>query len=92
VIVKLDVLIPLLFCDDNNPCTNNSCCSVLGCQHSPIDDEDVFIIDACDDETGTISHIPVNYDDNACSIDSCDEQTGNFLHETIDCDDNDACT
>jgi len=52
----------------------------------------LLVIVTCDDETGTISHTPVNcYNDNSCTIDSCDEQTGNCLHETIDCD-NDACT
>jgi len=53
----------------------------------------LLVIVTCDDETGTISHTPVNcYNDNSCTIDSCDEQTGNCVHETIDCDDNDACT
>jgi len=61
-------------CDDNNPCTVDSCDPISGCVHTPVtcDDGQICTQDACDPATGLCSHTPTNCDDgNACTADSC---------------------
>ncbi len=69
-----------LDCDDNNPCTDDSCDSVLGCQHADntdtCDDGNACtILDACSGGACGGTAIVCN-DSNPCTIDSCSPATG----------------
>ncbi len=80
-------------CDDNDPCTIDSCDANGNCVNTPIvcDDGDPCTIDTCDG-TGTCVFTPVDCDDSdPCTIDSCDAN-GNCVNEPIICDDGDPCT
>jgi len=79
-------------CDDQDPCTVDSC-DVTGCLHSPAscDDGNACTQDSCDVGVGCMN-VPITCDDNnACTMDSCDAVTG-CAYTPISCDDNDACT
>ncbi len=84
-------------CDDNNPCTTDSCNSATGCVFAPN-------TNTCDDGSscttgdtcagGLCVGVGVNCDDgNACTTDSCD-QTGGCAHanNTAACEDGNLCT
>ena len=86
-----------LDCDDDNPCTNDSCDSVIACIHT-------FHQKPCDDETACTSGDTcfmgeclgeeVNCDDNNdCTKDICDPVDA-CVTELLEggCDDGDACT
>lgn len=85
-------------CDDNNPCTAESCVQGIGCVY-------VFVTGLCDDgdacTTGDYckggeckSTATVNCSDgNPCTDDLCDPQLGCLhLNNNAPCDDGDACT
>jgi hypothetical protein len=67
-------------CDDGNPCTDDSCDPILGCQHSnntdPCDDGNACtVIDTCNG--GSCGGTPVVCNDsNPCTVDSCNPQSG----------------
>ena len=82
-------------CDDNNPCTTDSCDANWGCEYSwvqgPCDDKSACTLnDAC--EFGQCRGAAVPCDDqDACTTDSCDPLLGCQRLPTI-CDDGNACT
>jgi hypothetical protein len=85
-------------CDDDNPCTDDSCDATLGCVHTPnavsCDDGNVCTLnDVC--MGGTCSGTAVNCNDGkVCTTDTCNPFTGGCAHtnNTLACDDGNACT
>lgn len=86
-------------CDDDNPCTDDSCDPLTGCVNAPnaapCDDSDACTEgDSCSSGACT-GGTDVNCDDdgNACTATSCDAAVG-CVSEPVDgpCDDGDACT
>ena len=87
----------VLNCNDNNPCTDDSCNPAIGCVFTnnarACDDLNVCTVnDAC--AGGTCRGTPIVCDDsNACTIDSCNPSSGCvFTNNTNPCDDGNACT
>jgi MYXO-CTERM domain-containing protein len=89
-----------LDCDDNNPCTDDTCDPAGGCAHTA-----VAVATKCDDGnvcngistcSGTVctAGTPLSCDDgNVCTDDSCVAATGcKFVNNTADCSDNNLCT
>ncbi|MFH0902949.1 MAG: hypothetical protein V2A73_20160, partial [Pseudomonadota bacterium] len=92
---------PALSCDDENPCTIDSCDADLGCAH-------VEVADTTPCSSATIcggvcaggkctGGVAVACDDeNPCTADSCDPATSQCVNvatgEGTACDDGDACT
>ncbi|KAK5574753.1 hypothetical protein RB653_010006 [Dictyostelium firmibasis] len=79
-------------CNDNNPCTDDSCDSSIGCVFSPINqnDNNSCTIDGCGSD-GVATHTPITCDDNnPCTTDSCDPSTGCVSVSNVD--DNNKCT
>ncbi len=86
-----------LVCNDENPCTEDSCDPTAGCVTIPLDgpcDDG----DACTDGDGCAESVCTGVamdcnDENPCTADSCDPQTG-CLHTNQDgaCEDGDPCT
>ncbi len=85
-------------CDDKNPCTDDLCNFVLGCQHF---DNSVV----CNDLNACTANefcskgscgggVPIVCDDkNGCTDDTCDPQKGCvFVNNTASCSDGNACT
>ncbi|MDJ0762635.1 MAG: LamG domain-containing protein [Myxococcota bacterium] len=84
-------------CDDENPCTDDSCDKDIGCVHT-------YNTDACDDgsactqndvcSNGTCGGAPVDCDDgNICTDDTCDALLGCvYDNNTASCDDGNSCT
>jgi hypothetical protein len=67
-------------CDDQNPCTDDSCDSASGCVHAQhvCDDGSSCTDDSCDPASGCVA-TPRNCDDgDCCTNDACDETTGCF--------------
>ena len=61
-------------CNDNNPCTVDSCDPVAGCVHTPVncDDGQICTLDSCSPDTGACVHTPIDCNDNnPCTADSC---------------------
>jgi len=86
-------------CDDQNPCTSDSCDPLTGlCVHAEVscDDQNLCTTDRCNPSTGQCEHVPVNCDDgNQCTADSCDPANGQCVHQPIVgqvCNDGDPCT
>jgi len=84
-------------CDDQNPCTTDSCNPATGCVFAPnadaCDDGDACTVnDAC--TGGICAGAPRSCDDgNPCTTNGCDPATGcTSVHNTAACDDGDACT
>jgi len=84
-------------CNDNNPCTNDRCDSLVGCINEPVCPSDGLV---CNGEercsilvAGLCFQGPrPNCDDgNACTIDSCVEPTG-CRHVPVSCADGNPCT
>lgn len=83
-------------CDDNNPCTQDSCDATWGCQHTSLSSG------ACNDQSLCTTNDTCQFgqcrgtaiacnDFSACTVDSCDPLTGcQFL--PIICDDGNPCT
>ncbi|MFH1532868.1 MAG: hypothetical protein ABIK09_19260, partial [Pseudomonadota bacterium] len=85
-------------CNDNNPCTNDICNGVDGCEHVALDGVECLDGDPCTAADHCIAGVcvgdPVLCDDqNTCTDDSCTE-TGGCAHlpNVVDCDDEDPCT
>jgi len=87
-------------CDDENPCSQDSCDTVTGCEHAPLGDNT-----ACDDGNpctsddkclaGRCKGVGLNCDDGEiCTTDSCDTQSQQCTHtpNTLSCDDGTMCT
>ncbi|HEU5076585.1 MAG TPA: MYXO-CTERM sorting domain-containing protein [Polyangiaceae bacterium] len=89
-----------LECDDNNPCTEDSCDEVTGCENDVDVTRTCSDGDGCttDDEChtdGSCAGTPVTCDDgNDCTEDSCDEGLCAFApaNDTEACDDGSSCT
>ncbi len=92
------VIDPKVACDDSNPCTNDTCDTVLGCVHTNN-------TSACDDGSqcttsdlcggGKCVGTPVNCDDaNPCTNDQCNAADGTcfWTANNAACDDGNACT
>ena len=86
-----------LNCDDENPCTVDSCDGVGGCVHEPAsqlcDDEDPCTLgDVCQEGACVGSAILTCDDKNPCTADSCSDS--GCVYEPIEapCDDANACT
>lgn len=89
---------PSLDCDDQNPCTTDSCDPELGCEHVDnaldCDDEDACTLgEACADGSCVGGDAIVCDDDNPCTIDSCNVADGchNDAADLV-CDDGNPCT
>ncbi len=87
-----------LTCNDENPCTDDSCLEGVGCQfvNNTVkcdDDNACTTLDLCSDGTCVGSTPPDCNDSNPCTDDSCDTDIG-CVHadNTVACDDGDACT
>jgi hypothetical protein len=88
----------LLDCDDDNPCTSDTCDAQAGCVHglndAVCDDGDVCTIqDHCHLGQCISSGELACKDSNPCTSDSCNPLTGcEFIPNSEDCDDDNACT
>ncbi len=85
-------------CNDQNPCTADSCDAAQGCLHVPNqaacnDGNACTLGDACVDGACAGSSTLDCNDDNPCTTDSCDPDGGcvNLPHSEA-CDDGNACT
>lgn len=81
-------------CDDQNPCTTDSCDPNVGCAHVQItcSDGNACTTDSCNPNTGACSNIDLGCDDqNPCTVDACSTLTG-CSHVAMTCDDDNACT
>ncbi|HEV8199592.1 MAG TPA: LamG-like jellyroll fold domain-containing protein [Candidatus Polarisedimenticolia bacterium] len=62
-------------CDDNNPCTTDTCNAVGGCQHAPVicNDGNACTTDSCNPANGQCVFAPITCDDgNACNgVETC---------------------
>ena len=85
-----------LVCDDNNPCTDDSCNSAMGaCVYTNYNtntcsDGSACTSDACVDGVCVGTAIVCD-DTNRCTNDSCDPATG-CVYVPVVCDDGNACT
>ena len=86
------VVTVLSSCDDENPCTTDTC-TPEGCVHEPIvcDDGNACTADSCDPASGCVYQEISCDDGNACTIDSCDPASGCTYGDVV-CDDENACT
>ncbi len=87
-------------CDDNNPCTLDTCAAGVGCEHAAqttgCDDGNPCTVgDSCID-TVCISGAQKDCNDqNGCTSDSCDTTSGNCVNKPLNgtaCNDGNACT
>ena len=89
---------PALNCNDNNPCTDDSCDAIQGCVHTNntaacSDGNACTVGDTCGGGTCNSGAAAICNDNNVCTTDSCAPATGCvFTNNTIACDDNSACT
>ena len=97
----------LTSCNDANPCTNDSCDKIKGCEHAAHsatcdDGNKCTDLDRCDKGMcgGVIDEC---HDNDKCTKDWCDTASGDCMHEAIaaclatcstatDCDDGNSCT
>jgi hypothetical protein len=80
-----------LMCNDDNPCTDDSCDTSLGCKYLPDDTNTCTDGSNCTDPDhcsgGSCLGTPIDCDDeNQCTLDSCDDQGGDFLCKHVNCD------
>ena len=87
-----------LSCDDDNPCTDDSCHPEAGCLHTPNqatcdDGNQCTAGDHCQDGKCKIAGPVACNDENICTDDWCDPATGcqTTANENL-CNDDDACT
>ena len=86
-----------LTCNDNNPCTDDSCAPEAGCLFAPnvanCDDGDLCTTgDGCSNGWCKGTTLLCN-DNNLCTDDSCDANLGcQFAPNALPCDDGNACT
>jgi cysteine-rich repeat protein len=85
-------------CDDNNPCTDDTCDVQLGCIHvpnnAPCDDGNACTVgDACANGECQPGQPRICDDHNPCTDDGCNSATGCFVvNNTHTCNDANACT
>ena len=85
-------------CDDENPCTDDTCDFAAGCQHAdntdPCDNADLCTAgDLCAGGLCVAGDPVVCDDGNVCTDDTCDADLGCvFTDNAAGCDDGDACT
>lgn len=84
-------------CNDNNPCTDDTCDSVLGCLNASNDlacDDGNFCTESDTCANGVCIGLVIDCDDaNECTDDSCEPFSGcHNSNNTADCDDANACT
>src|SRR5262249_54585099 len=85
-------------CDDDNPCTDDTCDPSLGCVHTnnanACDDGDACTTNDRCSEGGCLGGPPPNCDDaNPCTDDSCISSSGcAHAPNALPCDDASACT
>jgi hypothetical protein len=84
-------------CDDDNPCTVDSCDGLGGCQQTPAsqlcDDGDPCTLgDVCKEGACVGSATLTCDDNNPCTDDSCGEAGCLFEPNALGCDDGNACT
>lgn len=88
-------------CNDNNPCTEDSCDSNGECQNDPITGGECSDGNACTTGgtcvSGVCEGIALDCDNGEpCTKDSCDPDTGKCVSENLEdgtaCDDGNACT
>ncbi len=91
---------PAMDCDDDNPCTSDTCDLGVGCNHAPLDgaacdDGDACTLgDVCDQGACQAGAAPLGCDDgNVCTVDGCDPERG-CVNQPIDhlCQDDNPCT
>lgn len=89
---------PALECNDENPCTSDSCHSDTGCLHTSIDgpcddDNKCTTGDQCLNGQCVTTGILDCNDNNLCTDDSCNSEMGcQYAFNLNVCDDGDACT
>ena len=94
---------PAVDCDDDNPCTADSCDPATGlCLHdgsnmegSSCDDGVPCIVDTVCNNGQCVGEAKTCDDNNDCTVDSCDEDTGQCDNGALineDCDDGNPCT
>ena len=94
-------------CDDDEPCTGDSCAAKTGCTHAilsgPCDDDDKCTATGTCDKGKCSTTALVCNDGDVCTSDGCDAQTGKCVTTPItgcasdcktnaDCHDNNPCT
>lgn len=80
-------------CDDENPCTVESCVSgFCAVSVAESDDEDPCTVESCDPEFGWSWEVVADDDGDACTEDICVAEFGATLHLPVRLDDGDACT
>ncbi|NUN13991.1 MAG: lamin tail domain-containing protein [Myxococcales bacterium] len=85
-------------CNDDNPCTADSCDSIVGCQHAPVagicDDSDVCTIgESCAGGLCTPGSVSDCDDSDFCTDDWCDPVLGcQHTDNLLLCDDGNECT
>jgi hypothetical protein len=86
-------------CDDNDPCTTDSCDPQLGCVRTPVacDDGNACTADSCDPQTGGCIHTTTPgaacSDGDVCTVgDTCDAQGACVPTGALACSDGDVCT
>ena len=84
-------------CDDQNPCTENSCDGLGGCKTEPIvvvcDDGDACTLgDLCQDGVCAGTDTQSCDDQNPCTDDSCGADGCVHLPNALPCDDGNACS
>ena len=87
-----------LDCDDDNPCTVDTCHPAIGCEYTAIegscdDDNQCTETDTCENGECVGSDPLECIDGNPCTNDGCAPDTGcTFIANDASCDDADACT
>ncbi len=87
-------------CADDNPCTEDSCDPVDGCEHVPLSGGPCLVTSACEPGTCTEGVCVVPFgadcdDGNPCTLDTCESREVGCGHTPLDgppCDDGSACT
>lgn len=87
-------------CDDNNPCTDDSCDPKSGCVYTAntfkcdADGSACTVGDVCSGKTCLPGKKKDCDDGEPCTADSCDKKTGDCVLKklSVTCDDGDACT
>ena len=86
-------------CDDQNPCTTDSCDAATGCKNVanslPCSDGNACTLsDTCANSACAAGTAKVCNDNNVCTTDSCNQASGacQYVNNTIGCDDGSVCT
>ncbi|MBM4370453.1 MAG: hypothetical protein FJ098_02315 [Deltaproteobacteria bacterium] len=81
---------PSLPCDDGNPCTDDGCDALTGCEflpgNGPCDDGNLCtVVDQCSGGACVGSGTPACGDTDACTMDSCDPKLGCVHTDIVPC-------